>query len=150
DAQRICGRRAWGERPVLLTACTYKFNTVSKKKKVRVALRKNRQNRTRANDLTRQFQDDGLAAASTPVDRIRPRGELSRHRTIIEERGQPQAGDSSAGPPDAASRRAVDAAQCLPGRVVRVHGAVSILRSDDGTTYQCHVRRLLKSFEIEG
>ena len=56
-----------------------------KKKKVRVALRKNRQTRTRANDLTRQFRDDELTAAATPaVDRVRPRGELSRHRTIIE------------------------------------------------------------------
>ena len=57
-----------------------------KKKKVRVALRKNRQNRTRANDLTRKFRDDELTPAAEPaVDRIRPRGELSRHRTIIEE-----------------------------------------------------------------
>ena len=57
-----------------------------KKKKVRVALRKNRQNRTRANDLTRKFRDDELTPAAEPaVDRVRPKGELSRHRTIIEE-----------------------------------------------------------------
>ena len=39
---------------------------------------------------------------------------------------------------------------CLVGRVVRVHGLLSIVRSDDGRVFSCHVRRLLKSLEIEG
>jgi ribosome biogenesis GTPase len=124
---------------------------VSKKKKVRVALRKNRQKRTRANDVTRGFQDDGLGAVPAPgVDRIRPKGELSRHRTIIQEVGGPDEGEVAAAPPDAAARRAVDATACLSGRVVRVHGLVSMVRSQDGGIYPCHVRRLLKSLEIEG
>ena len=79
-----------------------------KKKKVRVALRKNRQNRTRANDLTRRFRDDeltGIVPAS--VDRVRPKGELSRHRTIVEDSSalEEQGGseDESAQPRDGLS-----------------------------------------------
>jgi ribosome biogenesis GTPase / thiamine phosphate phosphatase len=121
------------------------------KKKVRVALRKNRQNRTRDNDLTRKFRDDDLAAApSQAVDRIRPRGELSRHRTIIEEVSAEPASEVPAGVPDASARRAVDPSICRSGTVVRVNGLVSTVRADDGGTYPCHVRRLLKSLEIEG
>jgi ribosome biogenesis GTPase len=122
-----------------------------KKKKVRVALRKNRQNRTRANDLTRKFRDNELTPAAEPgVDRIRPRGELSRHRTIIEEVSDGSKGEGTNANPDAGARRAVDESTCLRGRVVRVHGLVSVVRGDDGKTYSCHVRRLLKSLAIEG
>ena len=45
---------------------------MAKKKKVRVALRKNRQKRTRANDLTRQFRGDEPGAGIGPVERSRP------------------------------------------------------------------------------
>jgi ribosome biogenesis GTPase / thiamine phosphate phosphatase len=122
-----------------------------KKKKVRVALRKNRQNRTRSNDLTRQFRDNELTAAATPaVDRLRPKGELSRHRTIIEEVMADQKPDATSTVADAASRRAVDPSTCLRGRIVRVHGLASMVRADDGQMHSCHVRRLLKSLEIEG
>jgi ribosome biogenesis GTPase len=124
---------------------------VSKKKKVRVALRKNRQNRTRSNDLTRQFHHDEPGATASPTcDRVRPKGELSRHRTIIEEVGEHEKLDAAGATPDAAALRAVDPSQCLQGRVLRVHGLVLIVRADDGQTYSCHVRRLLKSLAIEG
>jgi ribosome biogenesis GTPase len=125
---------------------------VAKKKKVRVALRKNRQKRTRSNDLTRQFRHDEPGASAAPAtDRIHPRGELSRHRTIIEEVGAAAAeGDAVSAPPDAAALRAVDKAACLPGRVLRVHGLVLMVRADEGRTYPCHVRGLLKSLAIEG
>jgi ribosome biogenesis GTPase / thiamine phosphate phosphatase len=122
-----------------------------KKKKVRVALRKNRQNRTRANDLTRQFRDDELTPAAEPaVDRVRPKGELSRRRTVIEEVGEQKKADAAMPAPNASARRAVDSTTCIRGRVVRVHGLVSLVRSDDGVTHSCHVRRLLKSLAIEG
>jgi ribosome biogenesis GTPase len=122
-----------------------------KKKKVRVALRKNRQNRTRANDLTRRFRDDELAGA-TPLssDRVRPKGELSRHRTIVEDNSFDQQQGAAEIDSEVASRRAVDSSVCLRGRVVRAHGLFSTVRSDDGRAHACHVRRLLKSFEIEG
>jgi ribosome biogenesis GTPase len=124
---------------------------VGKKKKVRVALRKNRQKRTRSNDLTREFRhDDSSAAASPASDRLRPKGELSRHRTIIEEPGVPEKLDAAGAIPDASALRAVDPARCLQGRVLRVHGLVLMVRADDDRTYPCHVRRLLKSLAIEG
>jgi ribosome biogenesis GTPase len=125
--------------------------SIVKKKKVRVALRKNRLNRTRANDLTRQFRDDELTPATEPaVDRVRPRGDLSRHRTIIEDIGQEGDRVTRVQAADVAARRAVDSATCIRGRVIRVHGLVSMVRAEDGATYSCHVRRLLKSLAIEG
>ncbi len=121
------------------------------KKKVRVALRKNRQNRTRANDLTRRFLDNELTGAATAAsDRVRPKGELSRHRTIMEDsapEGQDAAPENKS---DTSARRSIDLSVCVRGRVVRVHGLISMVRSEDGRTHSCHVRRLLKSLEIEG
>jgi ribosome biogenesis GTPase / thiamine phosphate phosphatase len=122
-----------------------------KKRKVRVALRKNRQNRTRANDLTRQFRDDAQTPAATPgVDRIRPKGELSRHRTIMEDVGSADENESPTDAGDAAARRSVDTATCLCGRVIRVHGLICAVRDDQHQTYTCHVRGLLKSLAIDG
>lgn len=122
---------------------------MSKKKKVRVAFRKNRQKRTRANDLTSRYRNDQLAQAE-PLsgERIRAKGDLSRHRTIITE----AAGEASGEAPrdDSASLRAVDLETCQPGRIVRVHGLVSVVETDDGRTVPCHVRRVLKTMAIEG
>ncbi len=121
------------------------------KKKVRVQLRKNRSKRTRANDLTRQFRNDEPGAgATTSGDRIRPRGELSRHRTIMEDEAGPTAAETSSGQHDAAAHRAIDTDLCLAGRVVRVHGLLLMVHGDDGRDYPCHVRRLLKSLAIDG
>ena len=44
----------------------------------------------------------------------------------------------------------MDTSTCLAGRVVRIHGLLSIVQTDDGRTFPCHVRRLLKSLAIEG
>src|SRR5271154_985444 len=95
-----------------------------KKRKARVAFRKNRQSRTRANDLTRQFRPDDPTPEAASVDRVRPRGDLSRRRTIIEEVGAASGGQSAAAAPEAANRRAIDTSRCRSGRVVRVHGLV--------------------------
>jgi ribosome biogenesis GTPase len=122
---------------------------VAKKKKVRVALKKNRQKRTRAGDLTRQYQQEDLAQAEpAAAERVRAKGDLSRHRTIIAEvdGGGPEAEDD---PAAAAARRAVDLETCLPGRVARIHGLVSIVVTDDGRELPCHVRRLLKTLAID-
>jgi ribosome biogenesis GTPase / thiamine phosphate phosphatase len=126
------------------------FRKAVKKKKVRVALRKNRQNRTRANDLTRGFREDELTSrAPEAVDRVRPKGDLSRHRTIVEDCASEVGQGGSEGDSSAAARRSVDLSVCIRGRVVRVHGQVSMVRSEDGRLHSCHVRRLLKSLEIE-
>ncbi len=124
---------------------------MAKKKKVRVALRKNRQKRTRSNDLTRQFRHDEPGVGASPLtDRVRPRGELSRHRTIIEEVGAADERDAAGMPLDAAASRAVEPGACLQGRVLRVHGLVLMVRTDDGRTSSCHVRGLLRNLAIEG
>ena len=124
---------------------------MAKKKKIRVALRKNRQKRTRSNDLTRQFRHDEPGAGASPSsDRVRPRGELSRHRTIIEEAGASEVRDAAGMPLEASALRAFDSAACLQGRVLCVHGLVLLVRADDGRTYPCHVRGLLKNLAIEG
>jgi ribosome biogenesis GTPase len=127
---------------------------VGKKKKVRVALKKNRQKRTRANDLTRSYQAQGHEKGQGEAalsERVRAKGDLSRHRTIVADVHEEAAGEEAgAGAEDVASRRSVDTSSCLAGRVVRSHGLLSIVQADDGRTYTCHVRRLLKSLAIEG
>jgi ribosome biogenesis GTPase len=122
---------------------------VAKKKKVRVAFKKNRQKRRRSNDLTRRYQEDDLARAEpATAERVRAKGDLSRRRTIIEEVAEAGA-TTDLQSSDPSARRAVDLATCVPGRVVRIHGLVSVVATDDGRETPCHVRRLLKTLEID-
>lgn len=123
------------------------------KKKIRVAFKKNRQKRTRANDLTRSYGDQGQSQSEPPsAERVRAKGDLSRHRTIMTE--TPEADASGVHTPGddagAVARRVVDLSACLPGRVVRVHGLLSIVEDEDGKPHPCHVRRLLKTLAIDG
>jgi ribosome biogenesis GTPase len=130
---------------------------LAKKKKVRVAFKKNRQKRTRANDLTRRYHADDLTrAVPASSERVRAKGDLSRHRTIIAREPGPGPSDGGgveageADPGDASALRAVDLSACLRGRVVRIHGLVSAVESEDGRIYPCHVRRVLKTLAIDG
>jgi ribosome biogenesis GTPase len=107
---------------------------MGKKKKVRVELRKNRAKPPRQKDFTRGFQAHGFEDEATlSGERVRTKGDLSRHRTIIQDESQ-AAGDMPAA--DAVS---------LPGRVLRVHGLWSVVEAEDGRLFRCFVRRLLKS-----
>ena len=127
---------------------------MAKNKKVRVALKKNRQKRTRANDLTRNYESQGKASEETAAtERVRPKGDLSRHRTIVAEAGEATArvvNDDASEAETAAAQRVVDESTCLQGRVMRIHGLICIVQTDDGRMLPCHVRRLLKSLAIEG
>ncbi|HEY1380599.1 MAG TPA: ribosome small subunit-dependent GTPase A, partial [Gemmataceae bacterium] len=88
---------------------------MSKKKKVRVELRKNRAKPPRQHDLTRDFRDHGFADEATVAgERVRAKGDLSRRRTIIQD-------DS----PEPSVMPAADA-DARPGRVLRVHGLWSV------------------------
>lgn len=119
---------------------------MAKKKKVRVAFKKNRQKRTRANDLTSTYHGpEGGAADASAGERVRAKGELSRHRTVVTETG---AEGESPGNPLAAL--AVDLTECLTGRVLRIHGLFSIVQTDDGREFRCAVRRVLKTLAIDG
>ena len=94
---------------------------VAKKKKVRVEFRKNRQKRTRANDLTRSYrQDDQKGTDAASGERVRAKGELSRHRTVIHQATDNPSANTSADDPS--SLLAVDLSTCQAGRVIRVHG----------------------------
>ena len=105
---------------------------MAKKKKVRVELRKNRSKPPRDRHWTRGFQEHGFAEeATTPQERVRAKGELSRHRTIIQDE-QPAEGQASSDMP------AADVS-CLPGRVLRVHGLFSVVEADDGRQFRCAV-----------
>lgn len=106
----------------------------SKKKKVRVELRKNRAKPPRENDLTRQYQADAAAAEDAASgERVRAKGDISRHRTIV-------VGDEAA-----ADAMPAAAGATHPGRVLRVYGLLSDVELDDGRVVRCTVRRLLKS-----
>ncbi|HMF19893.1 MAG TPA: ribosome small subunit-dependent GTPase A [Gemmataceae bacterium] len=112
---------------------------MSKKKKVRVDLRKNRSKPPRQRDWTRGFQEHGFAEEATHgQERVRAKGDLSRKRTIIQEEATPTA-------PDQIDMPAVDVSSCLFGRVLRVHGLASVVETEDGRQFRCAVRRLLKS-----
>ncbi len=108
---------------------------MSKKKKVRVELRKNRNDRPREQGWTRDFKDHGFEAEGTAQsERVRAKGEHSRHRTIIQD----------------GEGREVDLASCRPGRVLRVHRDVCVVQADDdGRELRCVVRWLLRSLSIQ-
>src|SRR5438876_10161278 len=108
---------------------------MSKKKKVRVDLRKNRSKPPRQRDWTRGFQEHGYVEEATRgQERVRAKGELSRKRTIIQEEATPTV-------PDQLEMPAVDVSSCLFGRVLRVHGLASVVATEDGRQFRCAVRR---------
>ncbi len=112
---------------------------MSKKKKVRVELRKNREKPPRVNDITRDFAEgDGRADDAQSGERVRAKGNLSRYRTVMQN-------ESEAG----TSMPAMDADACIRGRVLRVHGLASVVETDDGRVFRCAVRRLLKSLATD-
>ncbi|MGE3822475.1 MAG: ribosome small subunit-dependent GTPase A [Isosphaeraceae bacterium] len=124
---------------------------MSKKKKVRVAFKKNRQKRTRANDLTQRFHSNELSGPDpTAAERVRAKGDLSRHRTIVTDANAPgtEAAVAAEGA-EASALRSVDLDSCLTGRVVRVHGLISIVATEDGQEFPCNVRRVLKTLAID-
>jgi ribosome biogenesis GTPase len=119
---------------------------MSKKKKVRVDLRKNRSKPPRPRQWTRDFQDHGFAEEATAgQERVRAKGELSRRRTIIQEETNTTEKEGH----EPAEMPAVDVATCLPGRVLRVHGLYSIVQTEDGQLYRCVVRRLLRTLATQ-
>jgi ribosome biogenesis GTPase len=115
---------------------------MAKKKKVRVDMRKNRSKPPRPRQWTRDFQDHGFAEeATTGQERVRAKGDLSRRRTIIQE----DTGSTTEAGQEPAEMPSVDVSECLPGRVLRVHGLYSVVQTADGRQYRCVVRRLLRT-----
>jgi ribosome biogenesis GTPase len=118
---------------------------MAKQKKVRVDLRKNRSRPPRPKAWTRGFQEHGYAEeAPTNDERVRAKGDLSRRRTIIQE-----ATDTPATDANAVEMPTADQGLCFPGRVLRVHGLMSVVELTDGRQLRCAVRRVLRSLVTE-
>src|SRR5262249_53596080 len=62
------------------------------------------------------------------------KGDASRYRTVVQGHE---------------TEELVADAACLRGRVTRVHGLASIVEADDGRTFRCAVRRLLKTLATD-
>ena len=108
-----------------------------KRAKQRTDFRKKYQGRVRRGDLTREFQsgDDDRLADIAQGERVSGKGELTRKRTVA------AIDDSTAARPDDS--------ELIHGRVISVHGLKSQVLGDNGITYQCAVRQVLKSLSIE-
>lgn len=114
---------------------------MSKKKKIRVDLRKNRAKPPRERGWTKQFKKEGIDEdAVRSGERVRAKGDLSRRRTIIQDETYKGKTDAAA-----ADMPVADASVCKPGRVLRVHGLNSVVETEDGQHYRCSVRRVLRS-----
>jgi ribosome biogenesis GTPase len=106
-----------------------------------VEFRKNRQPRARRTNWTREFQQDTAADHVTPSrETIRPKGDLSRRRTILVE------SDEQAGSTDLAQPVRAD---WLAGRVLSVTGNVAMVEAADGRIFTCAVSRVLRTIAIE-
>ncbi|NOZ39685.1 MAG: ribosome small subunit-dependent GTPase A [Planctomycetes bacterium] len=114
-----------------------------KKSKLRANFRKNRNVRTRKNDLTRTFNTDSEAIDDVESGQsVSGKGELTRKRTLA---GAELVEDATG----TIILPAVDKSICRQGKVLRVQGLVSIVQQDDGTLRQCATRRLLKTLSTE-
>lgn len=102
--------------------------------KKRVEFRQNRQQRRRTDDWTQRFREGDETLQDTHRgESVRPKGDLSRKRTIIV---------------DDADLPAGDAALQRSGTVVKVHGLIAYV--DDGEhVWPCTVRRILRTMLIE-
>lgn len=113
-----------------------------KKSKVRAEFRKRYETRRREKDLTRRYQEssDDLDEIHQS-ERVSGKGSLTRKRTIK---------GSNAENEDAGFQvdLEVDPDKSLSGRVLRVHGLNSIVRTERGD-FTCSVRGILKSLATE-
>lgn len=113
------------------------------KKTVRAEFRKRHDARIRKNDFTREFSDQDQALdESKSRERVSGKGSLTRKRTIS---GSTNEVDESGFQVELD----VDAANCLAGRVIRVHGLTSIVETEPGVEFQCTVRGILKSLATD-
>jgi len=111
-----------------------------RKQKIRTDFRKNRAGRQRQSNWTRKFQsDEEKLDDAIGGERISGKGELTRKRTVM----------ADADVSGAAVRLEIDESKCLAGRVLKVQGLHSTVRTDDGAVYRCATRRLLKTLATD-
>lgn len=113
-----------------------------KRKKIRVDLRKNRGNAPRSKNWDHDLASDSSELPherACKAERVRPKGDISRKRTLVVSENA----DTSVAMPE------IDKDVCLPGRVLRVHGLLSVVETEDGRIFRCTIRRLLKTLAID-
>lgn len=113
-----------------------------KPRKIRTEFRKNREVRTRDNDITRQFDEHGdRGSDAAHSERISGKGELTRQRTVVADVVEGADGETLV--PE------VDESQCLAGRVLSIRGLLSDVQTIDGRRWRCATRRLLKTLSTD-
>lgn len=117
-----------------------------KKKKVRTSFRKNREVRTRDNDVTRSY-GEAHAEDHLSGERISGKGSLTRKRTVA-------GGEVIEDEAGTYVLPEIDHDAWRPGRVLRVQGLVSIVRdvsdrNGSGELFSCATRRLLKTMSTD-
>ncbi|NLX96676.1 MAG: ribosome small subunit-dependent GTPase A [Rhodopirellula sp.] len=118
---------------------------MAKDKKVRADFRKNRNTRTRRTDWTQQFEGSDFEQDQIiQTERISGKGELSRRRTVRVAEPRENEDDSAGG-----FQLEVDRRACLRGRVLSVHGLISMVQVDGGRLLRCATRRLLKTLTTD-
>lgn len=102
--------------------------------------KKNRQSRTRPQDLTQQSREDlDLVADLETGERLSGKGHLTRYRTVISETDGEQA------------LRQVDLAACVSGRVLKSIGANHVIvQVDKNSVLRCSVRRVVRTISRDG
>ena len=104
--------------------------------KVRVDIRRNKQTRTRDQNLTHDLLSDEVAAEdASNQERFSGKNSLSRRRTVV---GVESDGDQIL--------RSVESEGCLTGRVTSFVGLNCRVQADeDGRAYECTIRGILRT-----
>jgi len=107
----------------------------NKRQKNRASFKKKHQDRVRQSDFTRDFHagDQETLADVDLSERVSGKGELTRKRTYVD-----LSGDNASHLPD-----------YVTGRVISVHGLKSRVLGEDGVIYECALRQVLKSLNID-
>jgi len=115
-----------------------------KQRKIRTEFRKHHNTRARGGDITRQYAREDLDKQEhlPQTERVSGKGDLTRKRTIT---------GAGATDPDSGFdvQLDVDPTVCRPGRVLIVHGLVSVVQDETGKQHRCVMRRLLKSLTTD-
>lgn len=107
--------------------------------KVRIEFRKKHDNRSRKNDLTRDYDISIDAMADVEQnERVSGKGKLTRKRTVMAEVSHHQIQGQNL-------ELGVDRQNCLPGRVIQIFGLTVIVLTETGDHYRCTLRGVLKA-----
>jgi|TARA_R110000868_G_scaffold68388_2_gene202081 ribosome biogenesis GTPase len=109
-----------------------------KGKKIRVAFKKNRQKKVRKNKLASHQMDEQVDSQYRDTsERLTGKGDLTRHRTVMGVEHETEDGTEIV--------IDIDEQNCIPGRVIRSQGLNSVVQVEDGSRYECTIRRLVRT-----